>query len=150
MLCQYSGWSMNVSVLVNLMNLEHSVCVPSFMKFSLYQTKRRKVTWLPVLTFYTSRIYRCCWQQHLVCGSPCSWPCVYLAHALSFASGWTCKKAAVVSLSLAQRPPGPWVSRARLQQQSRRGSWAWSCWKQWPLLTSFENRDAFSVNLWNK
>lgn len=48
---------MNVCALVNLMNLEHGMCVLSLMKFSLYQTKRRKATWLSVLMFYRSHIY---------------------------------------------------------------------------------------------
>lgn len=44
----------------------------------------------------------------------------------------------------------PGNPRAGIQQQDRRNSGAWSYWKQWPLLTSLNNWDAFAVNLWNK
>jgi len=77
MLCQYSGCSTNMRVLVNLMNLEYGVCVLSFMKFSLYQKKRRKTTWLSVLTFYMSHIH--------VEGSTSS----VVVHAAGHARMWT-------------------------------------------------------------
>lgn len=47
----------NVCVLVTL---ESVVCVPSLANCSLNQLKSRMETWLSVLMFYVSPIYRCC------------------------------------------------------------------------------------------
>lgn len=88
--------SANVCMLVNL---EIGVCVPPLATFYLYQLKRKKGTWLPILMFYASPTCRCCWKQHRVCGCLCDGPCQCLLCAyesleymLNFTTGWTCKR----------------------------------------------------------
>lgn len=71
-----------MNVLVNLLNLEHDVCVLSLMKFSLYQTQRRKATCPSVLTLCKYRPCTLPCTSHtevLLKAPPCLWQSVQLA-----------------------------------------------------------------------